>query len=240
MVISVVSASMQWEEKKINKMIGPDSFYEHKGRTFYRSGFISDSLKDPKIIFEFGSYDGGDGVRLKTSFPEARVFSIEADPERYEVIKSMNKNLQIGLEVLNCAVSDTDGEILFYLTIDPNEKETRTGGSGSTLKKTQLYKDTYTHLTEIEPIRVKSKTLKTICEELDINEIDFLHMDVEGAEHRVIKGMGDLRPKHIFLEKHLGREMYEGAYNWNEMRDDLKSLGYVLVAESPSDALFAK
>jgi FkbM family methyltransferase len=221
-------------------MIGPDSFYEYKGHTLYRSGFISDILKDPKVIFEFGSYDGGDGVRLKTSFPEARVISIEADLERYEVIKNMNENLEIGLEVLNCAVSDTDGEILFYPTIDPNEKETRTGGSGSTLKKTQLYKETYTHLTEIEPIKVQSKTLKTICEELGINEIDFLHMDVEGAEHRVIKGMGDLRPKYIFLEKHLGGEMYEEAYDWYEMRDDLKSLGYTLVAESPSDALFAK
>lgn len=220
-------------------MIGPDSFYEYKGRTFYRSGFISDVLKDPKVIFEFGSYDGGDGTRLKTSFPGARVISIEADPERYKVIKNMNEDLQIGLEILNCAVSDSDSEILFYPTIDPNEKETRTGGSGSIHKKTQLYKDTYTHLTEIEPIRVQSKTLKTICEELLIDSIDFLHMDVEGAEHQVIKGMGDLRPKHIFLEKHLGGLMYEGAYDWSEMKADLESLGYILIAESPSDALFA-
>ena len=167
------------------------------------------------------------------------MISIEADPVRYEIIKAMEEKLGIGLEVFNFAVSDIDDEIDFYPTFDPNEDNPEgIGGSGSIHKKTQKYKDTYTHLRELEPTKVQSKKLKTVCKDLEIEEIDFLHMDVEGAEFKVLRGMFMLRPKMIFLEKHLGSEMYEGAYQWDHMSAYLRYLGYSLAAESPSDAIF--
>jgi FkbM family methyltransferase len=216
-----------------------DGFYELGCYTLYRSGFDIDNLVDPKVIFEFGSYDGGDGARFKNRFLDCRVISIEADPVRYEIIKEMNESLDLELELFNFAVSDVDGEIDFYPTLDPNEKNPDgIGGSGSIHKKTQKYKDTYSHLEELEPTKVQSKTLQTLCKELGIEEIDFLHMDVEGAEFKVLRGMWMLRPKMIFLEKHLGSDMYEGAYQWDHMAAYLKYLGYSLAAESPSDAIF--
>lgn len=219
-------------------MIGPDGFYKIENFELYRSGFEA-HLTEPRVIIEFGSYDGGDGVRLKMKYPQSRVISIEADPIRYQMIKEMNESLKSGLEVINCAVSDVDGEIEFYQTVDPNEKEWRIGGSGSLHRKTDKYKEIYSHLVEAEPIKVLSKTLSTLCEELKISEIDLLHMDVEGAEMRVIRGIGALRPKMIFLEKHLGKDMYEGAYDWNEMRNFLISKGYTLTTETYSDAIFS-
>jgi len=33
-----------------------------------------------KTIIEFGSYDGGDGIKYKYNFPDAKVYSIEASP----------------------------------------------------------------------------------------------------------------------------------------------------------------
>lgn len=215
-----------------------DGFYEIGGYNLYRSGFSIECLEDPKVIFEFGSFDGGDGVRFKTKFPNCRVISIEADPTRYEIIKEMNEKLKIDLEVFNFAISDLDEEIDFYPTFDPNENGV--GGSGSIHKKTQKYKDTYDHLTELEPIKVQSKRLETLCKELEIEEIDLLHIDVEGAEFKVLRGMFMLRPKMIFLEKHLGSDMYEGAYHWDQMSAYIRYLGYMLAAESPSDAIFVK
>jgi len=153
------------------------------------------------------------------------------------MIRDLDRDLEIGLEIIECAVSDFDGEIEFYRTLDPNE-ESGIGSSGSIHKKTDKYKETYAHLQEIEPFVVTSKTLLTLSKDLGLGEIDLLHMDVEGAELRVLRGMESLRPKTIFLEKHLGKEMYEGAYDWDEMRSYLLSIGYTLTAESPSDALF--
>lgn len=220
----------------MSNYIGSDEFYTMEGRELYRSGFQM-PLSNPQVIVEFGSYDGGDGARLKKLYPQARVVSIEADPYRCQMIRELDRDLEIGLEIIECAVSDFDGEIEFYRTLDPNE-ESGIGSSGSIHKKTDKYKQTYSHLQEIEPFVVASKTLLTLSRELNLGEIDLLHMDVEGAELRVLKGMESLRPKVIFLEKHLGKEMYEGAYDWNEMRSYLLSIGYTLAEESPSDALF--
>lgn len=219
-------------------MIGSDGFYRIEGYELYRSGFEA-PLFDPKVIIEFGSYDGGDGARLKLQYPGARVISIEADPIRHRMIEKMNSELRIGLEVVNCAVSNFDGEAEFYQTIDPNEKEWKVGGSGSLHRKTQKYKEIYSHLVEVAPIRVQCRTLRTLCDELSTGEIDLLHVDVEGAEMKVIEGMSNLRPKTIFLEKHLGEEMYEGAYDWEEMKNCLIALGYKFLAETHSDAIFS-
>lgn len=218
--------------------ISSDGFYKLENREFYHSGFNRD-LDDPKVIIEFGSYDGGDGIRFKKTYPNARVISIEADPLRCKMIRETNRELSIGLEVEECAISDIDGDLKFWRTLDPNEKS-GIGSSGSLHQKTLKYRETYTHLRETQPFLVPSKTLKTLCRDLNITEIDLLHIDVEGAELRVLKGMGDLRPGTIFLEKHLGYEMYEGAYDSLEMHRYLQSLGYFLEEESPTDALYLR
>jgi len=238
METSVDTVYVQWTEKKQPNMIGKDGFYNIEGIELYRSGF-SMPLLDPKVIIEFGSYDGGDGIWLKNQYPKARVVSIEADPIRCQVIRETNEKLGTGLEILEYAVSDFDGEVEFYQTFDPNEEKFLVGGSGSLHRKTEKYKGIYSHLSEGKPIIVRSRTLKTLCRKLEIEKIDLLHMDVEGAEMKVIRGMGSLRPRVIFLEKHLGEDMYEGAYDWKEMKSHLLSLGYFFVTETQSDAIFS-
>lgn len=97
--------------------------YMVKGHKFYKSDFnvewIRKYLKElPKVILEFGSYDGGDGVFYKETFPSSEVFSIEACKERYDLIKPLESAFNI--RAFNYAICEYDGFIDFYAVKDPN------------------------------------------------------------------------------------------------------------------------
>lgn len=196
----------------------------------------------PKVILEFGSYDGGDGVLYKNSFPNCRVISIEACPERYTIVE---KNAdKFGIESYNYAVCDFDGKIDFFQVEDTiscknNSYESSFGSSGSINSRTDVYKVKFPHVKEKPSILIDSVRLDTFCEMNEVKNIDLLHCDVEGAEHKVIAGMGSLRPKLLWLEVHLGKEFYgENAYDPVELNSVLRDMGYIMVESNGSDNLY--
>lgn len=191
--------------------------------------------KDPETILEFGSYDGGDGVRYKKTFPNCRVISIEACPIRFNLIKDLENKFDI--EAYNYAVCDTDGQIEFFQVADENviDNPLKFGSSGSINQRTDKYKNRFSHITEQPGITVDSIRLDTFCSNNNITDIDFVHCDVEGAEHRVVMGMGVMRPKLILLEMHLGKEYYGNhAYDTDELHSHMLDLGYAMVENTAS------
>tara|TARA_R110002124_G_scaffold238008_1_gene403269 strand:- start:1578 stop:2324 length:747 start_codon:yes stop_codon:yes gene_type:complete len=211
--------------------------YESQGRKFYKSlsekdlNIIRKYVPEPKVIMEFGSCDGGDGIYLKNNFPKAEVYSIEACPERFKIVSQLEE--PFGLHVSNYAVSDVNGVATFYQSTDQNQMDSdgQYSGQGSLNKKTDLYKNSYPNITELEPISVNTITVKTFCVNNKINHVDYMHIDVEGAELKVISGFGDMRPKLIKVEVVLGKDMYgEFAYDQEELKDTLTDMNYTQVA----------
>src|SRR5688572_23783886 len=66
-------------EMSLVKPPEPDGHYEAGGERFYRSSFNTAWLAElavaPQAIVDVGSYDAGDAVRFKLTFPHARVFA---------------------------------------------------------------------------------------------------------------------------------------------------------------------
>ena len=199
-------------------------------------------LSDVRTIFEFGSYDGGDAIRYKETYPNARVISFEGCPVRHSVIDSYKD--QFGLECYHYAVSDIDGIIQFNQMQDPNEfspnNPDKFGGSGSICKHTEKYKNEFKHLIILnEPVTVNTTRIDTFCKNNNINSIDIMHIDVEGAEHLVIKGFGEMRPKIVWAETHLDKNFYgETAYAPGEVDSLLSSIGYTFVYTDGYDRLY--
>jgi FkbM family methyltransferase len=218
--------------------------YEVKGVKMYKSGFnetwFNHYLSNPpEVIVEFGSYDCGDGVYYKNLFPNAEVYSIEACPERYNVVKENGS--KFGIKTFNYAVTDSIGEVDFYQVKDPNVMDNKDyyGSSGSINQRTDFYKKTFDHVKEQTPIKVPSITLEKFCNDNNIKHIDFLHLDVEGAEQKVVSGFGDIKPELLWLEVYLGKKYYgDGAYETDSLFNELKSIGYELLRTEGADALF--
>ena len=83
----------------------------------------------------------------------------------------------------------------------------------------------------LEKIGVTQKTIDSLFEEKMINKLDFLKMDVQGAELDILKGacvsIARFRPK-IFLEAS------EGWSNVNEIYSYLSDMNYTVFYLNPS------
>ena len=204
-------------------------------RQVFHSAFNANWLSEldikPKTIIDLGSFDGGDAYRFKKAFPSARVITVEADPTRYEIVKENLSDLDI--EVLNYAVCSTDGDIDWYVsTIDGEPK-----AQGSIFKHTDAYQKKFPMVEQAEePLKVQGKRFDTIAKELAITEVDLLHMDIEGAEHHVLRTLGNIRPRLIYMEWREG--YFQVKASGPESESFLNSMNYKLILQKTSDRLY--
>jgi FkbM family methyltransferase len=122
----------------------------------------------------------------------SRVLSFEPFPNNFELNKKNNPNV----EVFNLAVSNKSDEVIELLY-------THTGNGGHTIIESEIDKlpNCYQH----KNIFIKTITLDDIITRNFIDHIDFLKIDTEGAELKILEGLSDSnldKIKSISLEYH--------------------------------------
>ena len=134
------------------------------------------------IILDLGANIGLFAVYILSIEPAASVLSVEASKDTYQVLEK-NRNLNRGCEwdILNAAVSDSDG----YLSFEE--------GVVSTSGK----------LSSAGNVQVKSLRLASILKNYN-DEILLIKMDIEGAEEGVIADSKDIlfKVKNLIIEIH--------------------------------------
>ena len=63
---------------------------------------------------------------------------------------------------------------------------------------------------------------------LNINNLDYLKIDTQGAEFEILKGLGNFRPLLIKVEAHFF-SMYKNVPSWHKLINLLYELNYVLI-----------
>ena len=185
----------------------------------------------PKVVLELGSFDGGDALRFARAFPNARIITVEADPVRVKVVI---KNLaHTHAEVVNNAVCLKDGPIDWYTS----KIDGKVDGQGSLYQHSDEYKEKFPHIEQTtESETVDGLRFDRVCELNNIDEIDFMHMDIEGAEFDALLSMGSNRPKLIFME--MLPNYFEKVKGVKAIEKLLVSFGYTLVARLSQDRLY--
>jgi FkbM family methyltransferase len=217
----------------------PGSFEE---RRLYQSRFNMTWLDElrisPKVIFDVGSYDGGDAIRFKYRFPEARVVAFEADPERHAVVSA--NVAPFGIACVNAAVCDRDAPVPWYQSHDGRFDDGKTGSQGSMYRHSPDFERRYGFVRQCaSPITVDGVRINTFCARTGIEEIDVAHIDVEGAEHEVVAGFGSILPKLVYVEVLLF-DAWIGARQRGELHRKLSSTGYVLAADLINERLYVR
>ena len=180
---------------------------------------------NPKIVFEFGSFDLADGLYYRDLWPDAEIYCFEPNPQLYMHIKQLAE--QYNIKLFPYAFSDVDAEVDFYPSIG---MDGIAGPSGSLLphkvggKKEQAQLQTFP-----DPIKVKTRTIASFCKEHRIDNIDFMHMDVEGAVRLVAGGFGSIRPTMIRAEVHGRERLFHGALPTKLMNRFMEKLGYKIL-----------
>jgi FkbM family methyltransferase len=157
---------------------------------------------DQLIIFDIGACESEDAIRYAMLFPNSRIFAFEPREDNVEkskkLIKSYDKK-NIILEDL--ALSNTDGVADFFLSEGepPELKNNETwdyGNKSSSLLPPSGEIEKHTGWLQFKKkTQVKTMRLDNYVKKNSIDLIDFVHLDVQGAELMVLEGGG------IFLSK---------------------------------------
>ena len=100
--------------------------------------------------------------------------------------------------------------------------------SGS-IKKPKLHLITHPSITFDQSITVKTSTLDDWCNDHSIEVIDFIWMDVQGAELDIFRGGKNALSKTRFIyTEYSNIEIYEGQANLPELLKHLKNFKIII------------
>jgi len=159
---------------------------------------ISDLIEIGDILVDVGANVGDYTDFFKNKLNNSgKIYSIELAPETFIELKKKFDSYE-NIILINKAVSDTNGEIIFYRGKD--------SFTNNIIGHDMEYRP-YTEAGKIESVRLDS---------LLVNElfIKLIKIDVEGAENLVLKGLEGIieKIKYILLECHLDKD-------WPEIRE---------------------
>ena len=92
----------------------------------------------------------------------------------------------------------------------------------------KIKKKNYQDYDVTKKIEVHCETLNDSLSKLQVNQLDYLKIDTQGAELEILKGIGVYRPLLIKIEAQIF-SMYKEVPSWNRLLDCLYKLNYIVV-----------
>lgn len=177
---------------------------------------------DIKVIFDVGANIGAVTQRYTKLFPQADVYSFEASPEIFPVLRN-NFARENNVHAYQYAVSELDGEVKFNVNYN--------SGTSSIFTPSQYNLATWAVEGTESQVAVPSITIPTFCSRLNIDSVDILKLDIEGAELSALRGCAPLlarsRIKIIYTEACL-TPLYEEQPLLHDLSQFLAGHGYML------------
>ncbi len=197
--------------------------------------------EDPTIL-EIGCNDGTHTRWFLEIFEKPKIYCFEPDPRAIARFKKQVGNYS-NVSLFEMAVCDQDGDCLFFQSSGHHKKVALTESmpdgwdlSGS-IRQPHNHLDAHKWVKFDQNINVSTTTLDTWCKNNGVDHIDFIWMDVQGAEIDVFRGgVSTLsRVRYIYTE-YSNEELYKGQYNLEQLVEYLKN--FSIVIRYPGDVLF--
>jgi FkbM family methyltransferase len=125
----------------------------------------------PRIIFDLGSNVGFSVIYFALKYPEARIFGFEPDLINFRKLQKNIASLK-NVQIFNLAVAGENGERDFFLY------------PGKTISSSFTKR-----LENQKAITVGAKNFDTLFSDFNIEKIDLLKIDVEGAEYEIFSSL---------------------------------------------------
>ena len=187
--------------------------------TFDFIKFIADYINfdEIKTIFDIGSRDCLQSLELHKFFPDANIVAFEGHPGLLQVCNNNAKRGDNKIKVVSNVCSDYNGPITFNI-VQNNI------GASSILTTTANGRAATWYQ---KPIRTQAIRLDTFCENNNIENVDMLWVDVQGAEKFVFDGMGEKFKSVKIINTEVNvQKLYNGAILADELDEYMKNLGF--------------
>lgn len=194
--------------------------------------------QDPLII-EIGAHVGSHSRWLLRCFPRARLICFEPDPRPLDRLREhLGSDPRVTIEQM--AVGREPGRVVFHQSSGRHESHPADYShidSGS-IRKPRKHLEKYPWVRFASTIEVECTTLDEYAMKHGIEAVDFIWMDVQGAEEDVFRG-GHRMMSHVRLvwTEHSDEELYEGQRSLGELLELLP--GFRLLERFQYDALLA-
>jgi FkbM family methyltransferase len=166
---SVMKSRLRIGDLRVDWWLGPSSDFEVLHDVFTH-GEYDLPLAEPQVIFDLGSHMGATLLYFRARFPRALIIGVEPDPH---TLPRLRRNAaQLGVKVLEVALTSEDGDVAFY--------PARQGWASSL------------HPSGTKSVTVKGRALDTLLDESELDAIDLLKIDIEGAEDEVLRASSRL------------------------------------------------
>ena len=150
-------------------------------------------MKYKNNIFDVGAFNGLDGLILAIKNPETMVHAFEANPNLIKEIKRNKKKIELfkkikikNYKINNYAVSNKNSFLKFNIAKNPTVSSLNEFSNNIDITWPG-YREV--HCTVVKKIKVKSITLEKYCNDNKINIINYLHVDTQGSDLKVLKGL---------------------------------------------------
>jgi FkbM family methyltransferase len=189
--------------------------------------------KENPIIFEIGCADGGDTLEFINTFNDLEIYCFEPEPKNIKLVKERINYPKHHL--FEGVISDVNGELTFNRSRTDNPDDLSYSGS---IRKPKEHLNEWSFIKFDEEIIVKSITLDKFCEDKNIQLIDFIWADVQGAEENLILGgLNTLNTKVRYLyTEYSNKEYYEGQLKLENLLN-LMGDNWELIKDFGSDVL---
>ena len=199
--------------------------------------FIHQLVSRPNpTILEIGCHHGDHTLWFWEIFDFPKIFCFEPDPRAASCFKHKIGN-RPEISLYEYAISSKNGEITFYMS-SGQESDIMPEGwdySGS-IRTPKNHLKVHPWCKFEKNIIVKTKTLDTWYQEKEIDGVDFIWMDVQGAEIDVIRGgRNALRNTRYLYTEYSNKELYEGQISLKQLLKELPE--FEVVIRYPEDIL---
>ena len=141
-----------------------------------------------RIVFDVGANNGSTTIPLAKSQPNTIVFAFEPTPKLVDDIKEQTTDIENYI-IVQTAVSNYTGKSKFNLMQKYDWGCSSLLEFSENTKNGNIWEGCIHEVTD--SIEVDVITLKTFIEENNIPTIDFLHIDTQGSDLNVLRGMGE-------------------------------------------------
>ena len=208
--------------RRVINFLSDKSYRSNEKHNF--TNLISDLLKNEKIIsLDVGAQGGFNSDKFFPSKYNCFFKDILIEP-----INSEAEKLKHNKFIINKGLwSKKEKKKLNIL-------ENRLGSSSMYEPDEELFdlhdfkKKDYENYKVTSSVEIECDTLTNQLKELEINKLDYLKIDTQGAELEILKGIGEYRPLLIKTEAHFF-SMYKNVPNWNKLVSFLYDLNYTLI-----------
>lgn len=173
--------------------------------------------RDARIVFDVGAERGRYSRSYLEMFPDAMVYAFEPAPAAYSTLNEMAEN-EPRLEAIPAAVLNRVGEVVLNIA------------SADVYTSVLDMLPGWTEYRMVTQITVPAITLDVFCASWNIEKVDVLKIDVQGAELLVLKGAVNLLETGVrvilcelgYLDRYAGQSWHD------EIEAFLAGYGYQL------------